>query len=237
MVRRIKERFPIEVCVSAGLLTRSDAALLKKAGVDRINHNINTAPSYYRAICSTHTFEDRLATLHAAHEEGIGVCSGVIIGMGERPQHIVEMARILHRHKVESLPVNFFLPLPGVPLAHRADFLTPEYCLRVLCLFRFFNPSAELRVAAGRERYLKDKQILAFKPANSLFIDGYLNVEGDDPDDILTRLKKAGYTLQTSTMEPSDEPARRSPGSLEHNTAQEELVLKTHERLRPYHRS
>lgn len=196
LIRDIKSEYPIEVCVSAGLLDKEKAQILADAGLDRLNHNLNSSARYYSKICTTHTYEDRLNTLKVARQVGLQVCSGVIIGMGEDADDVVEMAYTLRELGAESIPVNFFIPITGTQLMDKPD-LSPEYCLRVLCLYRVLNPKAEIRIAAGREIYLRDMEAMALYPANSLFMDGYLNVKGDARLRTLQMIKDAGFTIQS----------------------------------------
>lgn len=194
IVRRIKALYPLEVCVSPGVISKAQAQVLKAAGLDRLNHNLNTARSVYPRICSTHTFDDRVRTIENAKTNGLQVCSGVIIGMGETQAEVVEMAKTAARYRIDSVPVNFFLPIPGLSLKDAA-YLTPEYCLRVLCLFRLLNPTVEIRIAAGREWHLRSLEPLAYYPANSLFLEGYLNVEGASRLHTLSMIKDAGFEV------------------------------------------
>jgi len=197
LVREMKRRYhPMEVCVSPGLLDREQAEILKAAGVDRINHNLNTSRNFYPRICSTHTYEDRLATIRTAQSVGLQICSGIIVGMGESSRDIIEVAQTLAALGADSIPVNFFIPVAGTRLDAPAH-LTPEYCLRVLALFRLLNPSVDLRVAAGRELYLKELEPLALYPANSLFLTGYLNVRGAAPNATLQMIRSAGFDIQS----------------------------------------
>lgn len=194
IVRRIKSTYGIEVCVSAGLLDEPKAAILKEAGVDRYNHNLNTSRAHYAEICTTHTYDDRLATVRAARKSGLDVCSGMIVGMGESPDEVIEVARELAALEAQSIPVNFLLPFDGTPVGAPRN-LTPEYCLRVLCLFRFLNPKAEVRISAGRELHLRSLQVLALYPANSLFLEGYLNARGGRARDTLQMIRDAGFHI------------------------------------------
>lgn len=194
LVQKIKTTYPIEVCVSHGFLDKKIADVLKDAGLDRLNHNLNTSNRYYSNICSTHEYQDRLKTLREAHSSTLQVCSGIIVGMGETIDDIYDVAFSLRELKAESIPINFYMPIEGVSLDIKPD-LSPEYCLRVLCLFRLMNPEAEIRLAAGREIYLKDMQSLAFYPANSLFINGYLNVKGESRLETYQMIKKSGFSI------------------------------------------
>jgi biotin synthase len=196
LVREIKSRHRIEVCVSPGIVTKDQARKLKEAGLDRLNHNLNTSARYYGQICTTHSYEQRLLTIAAAKAEGLKVCSGVIIGMGESPEDVAEMSMKLRHFRIESIPVNFFMPIPGVAIKGVAG-LTPEYCLRVLCLFRFLNPTAEIRMAAGREMHLRELEPLGLYVANSLFLQGYLNVRGSSNARTLRMIKDEGFTVRS----------------------------------------
>ncbi len=219
LVREIKARHPMDVCVSPGILDREKAAVLKEAGLDRLNHNLNTSEAFYPRICSTHTYAQRLATLEAARSVGLEVCSGVIVGMGESPRDVWEVARTLRRVGARSIPVNFYLPVPGAPLTEEtaAGRLDPQYCLRVLCLFRFLNPRSEIRIAAGREYHLRRMEVLALYPANSLFLDGYLNVKGGEREETLRMIRDAGFRIRAeeggALPEPDRDPVTLKQGS------------------------
>ncbi|MCA9505275.1 MAG: biotin synthase BioB [Myxococcales bacterium] len=195
LIREIKSRWPIEVCLSAGLMGDEHAAILKEAGLDRMNHNLNTSESRYDAITSTHTWADRVATLEAAKRAGIESCSGMIVGMGEGSRDILEVAFKLRELEVPSIPVNFLIPIAGNRVQEDGS-LTPERCLRVLCLMRFVNPTAELRVAGGREGHLRSMQPFALYPANSLFVEGYLTTKGDPVEDTYAMIRDAGFEIE-----------------------------------------
>ena len=206
LIQAVKARYPIEVCLSAGLIDVASARILKEAGLDRLNHNLNTSEAHYPNICSTHTYQDRMETLQAAQTVGLACCSGVIVGMGEGTDDLIKVAKALRRLEVASLPVNFFLPISGTQLSafdtetqrRVPTTLTPDYCLRVLCLYRFLNPRAEIRVAAGREHHLRSMEVMALYPANSIFIDGYLNAEGSAASRTLEMIRDAGFTVKTN---------------------------------------
>jgi biotin synthase len=196
LVREIKRRHKIEVCVSPGVINATQARVLKEAGLDRLNHNLNTSEAYYHHICTSHTYADRLRTLEAAHSVGLAVCSGVIVGMGESPEDVYGIAKSLRALGAESIPVNFLIPIPGIALKE-AKGLTPEYCLRVLCLFRFLNPKAEIRMAAGREMHLRSLEPLGLLAANSLFLQGYLNAQGSSNMKTLQMIRDMGFTIKS----------------------------------------
>jgi biotin synthase len=203
VVREVKRRFPIEVCLSVGLLGEEHARLLADAGLDRLNHNLNTSESHYDEICSTHTYADRVATLAAAKKCGIEPCSGMILGMGEQSADVVEVAFKLRELEVPSIPVNFLIPIDGNPVIDDGS-LTPERCLRALCLMRLVNPTAEIRVAGGREGHLRSLEALALWPANSLFVEGYLTTRGDAVADTYRMIREAGFEVEGNAFQPGE---------------------------------
>jgi biotin synthase len=195
--RAIKSEFPqLELCVSLGLMGEETARALKAAGIGWVNHNLNTSRRFYPEICATHSYEDRVETVRAVHRAGLAACCGGIIGMGETREDIVDLAFALRDLKVDSLPVNFLHPIEGTPLAGRHD-LTPGHCLRALCLFRFTNPAAEIRVAGGRELNLGWFQSLALYPANSIFVEGYLTTPGQAAEAAQRMIEETGFEVES----------------------------------------
>ncbi len=199
LVRRVKERFPIEVCLSVGILGEEHARILAEAGLDRLNHNLNTSEGHYPAICSTHAYADRVATLRAAKKAGIEPCSGLIVGMGEASRDLLEVAFALRELEVPSIPVNFLIPIEGNPLTSDGS-LTPERCLRALALMRLVNPRAELRAAGGREGHLRALSPLLLWPANSLFVEGYLTTRGDAVAETYRMIRDAGFEVEGNPL-------------------------------------
>jgi biotin synthase len=234
LIREIKAQYPIEICVSTGLLDQRKAKVLKDAGLDRLNHNLNTSERYYPRICTTHSYHDRLNTLQAARQAGLQLCSGVILGMGEDIDDIIETMYTLRKIEAESIPVNFFVPIDGVQLKQQPDLL-PEYCLRVLCLYRFLNPRAEIRVAAGRELRLRSMEVMALYPANSLFLDGYLNARGAERGRTFQMIKDAGFTVQSEYS--IDELLANEPpaGFMDQDDRVTQAALKGLKDLRPHY--
>ena len=194
-IRGVKSRWPIEVCLSVGLLEDAHAQLLAEAGLDRLNHNLNTSEEHYGRICSTHTYADRVRTILAAKRHGIQACSGLILGMGERSADVVELAFRLRELEVPSIPLNFLIPIEGNQVTSDGT-LTPERCLRALALMRLVNPRAEIRAAGGREGHLRSLGALALWPANSLFVDGYLTTRGDAVRDTYRMIREAGFEVE-----------------------------------------
>ncbi len=231
LIRDIKSKYPIEICVSAGLMNEAAARTLKEAGLDRLNHNLNTSERRYPEICTTHTFEDRLNTLRAAQTVGLEMCSGIIVGMGEELDDVIDIGIRLREMKVKSIPVNFLIPIPGNQLKEISN-LTPEYCLRILCLYRFLNPTSELRVAAGREGHLRSLEVLALYPANSLFLDGYLNTKGSNSAKTLRMIKDAGFNIK-SEFSVDDLLGQETPGPDQFNIDHNPSIMKELKDLRP----
>jgi len=194
LIRDLKRRYPVEVCLSAGLIADEQAEILAQAGLDRLNHNLNTSEARYGEICTTHSYADRVATLESARKFGIGTCSGLIVGMGEGTDDLIEVAFKLRELEVPSIPVNFLIPIEGNQVMSDGS-LTPEHCLRVLCLMRFVNPTAEIRIAGGREGNLRSLQPLGLYPANSLFVEGYLTTRGDAARETYQMFADAGFTV------------------------------------------
>ncbi len=194
IVPRIKSQYDLKICACLGLLTSDQAEQLKACGVDRVNHNLNTGEDFYKEICSTHTYQERVATLRAVRSAGMELCSGGIVGMGEANEDVVGMAFALRDLEVESIPVNFLNPIPGTPLAemHR---LNPRYCLKVLSMFRFANPASEIRIAGGREMHLGSMQSMGLYPANSIFVGDYLTTKGQAPAADYKMIEDLGFEV------------------------------------------
>jgi biotin synthase len=185
----------LEVCVCLGILGAEHATRLKEAGADAYNHNLNTAASNYGQICSTHSFDDRVATVRHAAGAGLSPCSGVIVGMGESEDELVDVAFRLHELRPDSVPVNFLMPFEGTPLAGHLE-LSPAKCLRVLAMFRFVFPDVEVRIAGGREMHLRSLQPLGLHIANSIFLGDYLTSEGAPGAADLAMIADAGLVVE-----------------------------------------
>jgi biotin synthase len=194
IVPEIKARHDLEVCACLGLLTGEQAKRLAACGVDKVNHNLNTSREHYEQICTTHTYQDRVDTLSAVRAAGLALCSGGIIGMGERDEDVVQMALSLRELNVESIPLNFLIDIEGTSLA-RSEKLTPRYCLKALAMFRFVNPQSELRIAGGRELHLGSLQALGLYAANSVFIGDYLTTKGQAPEADYRMIEEMGFTV------------------------------------------
>jgi biotin synthase len=193
-VRRLKSENDTPVCCSIGFLTPEQAKTLKEAGVDRINHNLNTSRRHYPNICTTHTYDQRVANIRMLQELGFELCCGGIIGMGESPEDIADMLLALRAIDPEAVPINFLIPLEGTGLqTQNTSHLTPEYCLKILCLARLLMPRKDIRCAAGRELYLAGREKDMFAAVDSIFAAGYLTAGGQGIDDTIRLVREAGF--------------------------------------------
>ena len=195
-VRTVKANHELKICACLGLLNEEQAHRLAEAGVDRVNHNLNTSEDNYSKICTTHTFSDRSATVKAVQAADMTTCSGGILGMGESDDDVIDLALSLRRLNVTSVPVNFLIPISGTPLEQVHE-LNPRQCLRILCLFRLILPSQEIRIAGGREVHLRSLQPLGLYAANSLFIGDYLTTAGQAARQDLEMIQEAGFVLES----------------------------------------
>src|SRR5713101_3898270 len=201
-VRRIKQELPMKICACLGLLTAEQARELSDAGVDRYNHNLNTAASHHAQITTTHTYDDRVATLEAVKQAGISPCAGFIAGMGESDEQIVDVAFALRELDADSIPVNFLNAIPGTPLEGR-DELDPRRCLKILALMRLVCPAKEIRVAGGREVNLRSLQPLAMYAANSIFVGDYLTTSGQAAEADWAMLEDLGFEIEECALQSS----------------------------------
>lgn len=200
-VKEIKAKHEhMTVCACLGLLKPDQASRLKEAGVDRYNHNINTSAAHHDHITTSHTFDDRVNTVDLVKQSGISPCSGVIIGMREAKEDVISMARSLYAMDADSIPVNFLHAVDGTPLGG-TDELTPVYCLRVLCLFRFINPTKEIRISGGREVNLRSLQPFGLYPANSIFIGDYLTTAGQESSRDRQMLEDLGFEVDLEPLQ------------------------------------
>lgn len=195
-VRAVRARHDLKVCACLGLLNGEQVARLKDAGVETVNHNLNTSANFTPEIVSTHTFEDRVGTVEAVKAAGMKTCSGGILGMGESDDDVIDLALSLRELDVRSVPVNFLIPVPGTPLA-QVRALDPRRCLRILSLYRFLLPVQEIRISGGREVHLRSMQVMGLYPANSIFIGDYLTTQGQGARDDLRMIADAGFVLET----------------------------------------
>lgn len=171
------------VCASLGTLTLERAMALKEAGLSRYNHNLETAPSHFPDICTTHKFEDRLTTISNLKRAGIEACCGGIWGLGESAQERIELAFILREIKADAVPVNILNPIPGTKIFGKYHPPGPLEILKTLAIYRLILPEVELKVCGGREANLRSLQPLMFLAGANGFIAGnYLTTPGQEAD-------------------------------------------------------
>ncbi|MGN5634623.1 biotin synthase BioB [Streptomyces sp. AC154] len=195
-IEAIKEQNQgVEVCACLGLLSDGQAGRLRSAGADAYNHNLNTSEGTYGEITTTHTYADRVETVHQAQAAGLSACSGLIAGMGESDSDLVDVVFALRELDPDSVPVNFLIPFEGTPLAKEWN-LTPQRCLRILAMVRFVCPDVEVRLAGGREVHLRSMQPLALHLVNSIFLGDYLTSEGQAGQADLDMIADAGFEVE-----------------------------------------
>lgn len=182
-VSEIRKEIGIDMCASLGRLDENSLKALKEAGLSRYHHNIETSPNYYPNIVTTHSFQDRVATVRAAKRAGLEVCSGGIIGMGESWDDRIDMVIILKELDVDSVPINVLVPIKGTGLEN-IKILSCVDVIKTIAIFRIVLEDKIIKIAAGRESILKDFQAMAFMAgANGMLIGGYLTIKGRDIND------------------------------------------------------
>ncbi|MFD2133948.1 biotin synthase BioB [Pseudogracilibacillus auburnensis] len=200
-VKEIKAEYEdMRICACLGILREGQAEKLKEAGVDRYNHNLNTSKKHHPTITTSHTYDDRVSTVGKIKEAGISPCSGVIVGMKETMDDVYDMAKALKELDADSIPVNFLHAIDGTKLEGTNE-LNPLYCLKVLALFRFMNPTKEIRISGGREVNLRSLQPFGLFAANSIFIGDYLTTGGQEGNSDMQMLKDLGFEIDYDNVE------------------------------------
>jgi biotin synthase len=191
-VRAIRRELDLVPSASLGILTEEMGEKLRSAGLGGYHHNVETAPGYYPAVCSTHSYEENLETLRLAKRLGFTVCSGGLFGIGETPEHRVEMAETLVGEEIDRVCLNFFIPVPGTRFEHARP-LAPMEILKTIAVYRLLMPKTDVNVCAGRELHLADLQgMIFFAGASAMMIGNYLTQEGRPPDRDLHMLRDLG---------------------------------------------
>jgi biotin synthase len=188
-VRRIRQETSIAPSCSLGILNDETAQTLKTAGAVTYHHNLETARSFFPQICTTHDYENDIATVKAARSAGMKVCSGGILGLGETAAQRIELALTLKQLDVDSVPLNFLNPIAGTRLEGISN-ITPQECLVTIALYRLLLPDKTITVCGGREKNLRDLQSwMFFAGANGTMIGNYLTTSGRNIDDDWQMLK------------------------------------------------
>ncbi len=191
-VAAVHQETGLEVACSLGLLTAPQAERLADAGVHRYNHNLETCREMFSTICTTHTYDDRVATAQLALDAGMELCCGGILGLGETLEQRIDFAFELAELGPTEVPINLLDPRPGTPLENQT-MLSPRAALQAIALFRLILPSAWLRLAGGRERVLGELQGMGLLAgANALIVGNYLTTTGRSPDDDIALLEALG---------------------------------------------
>lgn len=183
----------IGLCASHGLLTRAQLRRLREAGVTSYHHNIETSRRFFPQICTTHTYDDRIRTIKMAQEEGFCVCSGGIIGMGETWKDRLDMALSLAELGIESIPINALMPIPGTGMEGRAQ-LPAADILRTIAFFRYINPAANIRLAAGRKLLPKNGATAFCAGASASITGNMLTTSGTTIKEDMAMIAKLGLT-------------------------------------------
>jgi biotin synthase len=193
-IKQVKD-IGLSPCATLGTLNRDQLVCLKDAGLNRYHHNIETSREYFPKICTTHTFDDRVDLLRSGRSLGLSLCSGGILGMGESMDDRISMAFSLRELNVDSVPINFLMPIKGTPLEN-VKAIPPLEALHSIALFRMVLPEKEVRVCGGRGSALHTLHPLIFTAgADGFLIGNYLTTTGLDPKDDLLMVRDLGFTV------------------------------------------
>lgn len=194
MVKKIR-RIGLLPCATLGLLSKGELLFLKESGLERYHHNLETSERFFPEICRTHTYNDKLKTIEAAKSAGLSVCSGGIFGLGETWEDRIDMAFALKELDVNSIPVNFLIPVKGTSLGDM-DMLYPFEALKIISLYRFLLPGKEIRICGGRMQVLGEFNSMVFiAGADSLLTGNYLTTTGRTFKDDLKLIKDYGLRV------------------------------------------
>lgn len=194
-VKEMAEKVELQRCASLGVITPDEAIALKNAGLQEFHHNLETARSFYKNICTTRSYDENIASVMAAKNAGLRVCSGGIFGMGETGRQRIELAEELRLLNVDSIPLNFLNPAKGTKLENAKPLLALEI-LQIIAVYRFFFPDKDIKVAGGREANLRDLQsFIFFAGANSTMLGNYLTTKGRSAADDIRMIADLGLEV------------------------------------------
>jgi biotin synthase len=191
----IKQELPLTVAVSLGILREEHILELLKAGVDKVNHNLESSRRHFPNVCTTHTYDERLETCKLVKRHGMNLCCGGIIGMGESIDDRIDFLCELQALEPAEVPINFLNPRPGTPFAD-ASLVEPAQALRFVAMARLALPKALIRFAGGREITLRGLQDLGMRSgANGLILGDYLTTGGRGDAEDFAMLERLGFTF------------------------------------------
>jgi biotin synthase len=194
-IAEIKNNVKIDVNVSLGFITKEQAVRLKTLGVKRYNHNLETSESFFSQICNTHDFHDRMKTARIVKQEGLELCCGGIIGLGESMEQRLELGFSLRSLRPDEVPVNILIAKKGTPLANVSP-LDPFDAIKTISVWRFIMPRTIIKIAGGREVHFKDNGEAALKAgANGIITGGYLTTSGNEPNEDILMIRKIGFNI------------------------------------------
>ncbi len=192
----MKDEVNIQRCASLGIIDEATARRLKDAGVEEYHHNLETARSFFPNICTTHDYEEDVATVRAVKSAGLKACCGGIFGMGESREQRIEMAFTIKELDVDSIPMNFLNPIKGTQLEN-AEPMAPFEILKTIAVYRLIFPDKDIKLAGGREKNLRDLQCMMFAAgANSTMIGNYLTTFGRPASEDLQMINDLGLTVK-----------------------------------------
>ncbi len=191
-IKRIKLNTNLKICASCGLLDSNDLRRLKEAGLSRYHNNLESSESFFKTVCSTHTTADKIKTIEFAKEQGLEICSGGIMGLGESWEDRIDMAFLAHDLGVVSIPINMLSPILGTPY-EKNDVLSIDEMRRICAIYRFINPKVFIRLAGGRGLLADKGRSCLQSGANALISGNMLTTAGITIERDLQMIKDLGY--------------------------------------------
>ena len=200
-IETVRKDVKVWSCATLGILSEDVLEKLKDSGLNRLHHNLETSKEYFGNIVTTHQWEDRVETIKKAQAKGISVCSGGIFGLGESEKDRVSMLQTLRELNVDSIPLNFLVPIPGTPLYDEEAGIGPEEALRSIAVARYMLPTKEIRITGGRVQALGGRHPEIFRHgADGVMIGNYLTRMGRPPLDDIQMIKDMGHTLSKDPL-------------------------------------